>query len=76
MKSISKTFGGLKFKKLEKCNPKPGYSDSCEGCKNCSGHREFLIDDVVIPASYELREDGDIELREDGDYELRQPVYV
>lgn len=76
MKSISRTFGGLKFKKLENCNPKPGYSDSCQPCKNCGGHRKFPQDEVIIPAGYELREDGDIELREDGGYELREPVYV
>lgn len=75
MKNISKTFSGLKFKKLEKCNPKQGYSDSCNGCKHC-GKNRFIEDGQVIPASYELREDGDIELREDGGYELRQPVYV
>ena len=41
MKSIAKTFGQLKFNKLEKCNPKPGYDDSCEGCKNCRKKRAF-----------------------------------
>ena len=75
MKSIKKSFGELKFKKLEKCNPKQGYSDSCTGCKHC-GKNRFESEGDVIAASYELREDGDIELREDGGYELRQPVYA
>ena len=75
MKNISRTFNGLKFNKLEKCNPKQGYSDSCTGCKHCRKNI-FADDEEVIPAGYELREDGDIELREDGGYELRQPVYA
>lgn len=46
MKSISKTFSQLKFNKLEKCNPKPGYKDSCEGCKNCKKGKGLVYEEV------------------------------
>lgn len=47
MKSISKTFSQLKFNKLEKCNPKPGYKDSCEGCKNCKKGKGLVYEEEV-----------------------------
>jgi hypothetical protein len=37
--NISRAFRSLSFRKLEKCNPKPGYDDSCVPCKNCSKSR-------------------------------------
>lgn len=47
MKSISKTFSQLKFKKLDKCNPKPGYKDSCEGCKNCKKGKGLVYEEEI-----------------------------
>lgn len=74
MRSISRTFKQLRVNKLEKCNPRPGFPDSCQPCKDCGGHRKFMEeeDEPPILPSVELREDGDIELREDGGYELRE----
>lgn len=37
--NIGKAFKSLSFKKLENCNPKPGYDDSCVPCKNCGKKR-------------------------------------
>lgn len=37
--NIGRSFRQLSFKRLDKCNPKPGYGDSCEPCRNCGKKR-------------------------------------